>query len=89
VLKFKITELNGYFFSLNDTDNLQMSHWTLQEAAVHVKELHLFLSTVRLMCGIHCRKGSIHFCNGKIRALSCLENADSCASGTVLADENY
>ena len=42
-----------------------------------VKELHLCLSTVWLMCGFDCGKGSIHFCNGKIRAMFCLGNADS------------
>ena len=63
VLTFKINEPNGHFFSSNDTDNLQMSQWTLQEAAVHVKEMHLCLNTVRLMCGFNCSKGSIQFCS--------------------------
>jgi len=39
------------------------------------------------MCGIYCRKGSIHLCNGKIRAMFFLENAYSCVFGIVLADE--
>ena len=56
---------------------------------VHVNELHLLLSTVRLMCGINCTNDSIYFYRDKIRATSFSGNADSCAFGTVLADGNY